>query len=70
MRKLALACATVGLVLLTGCMTSEDRPVRVTVRGHFGGSSITIYTQKQADYTIEEIDTEYIVTVTMPKPVN
>ena len=56
MRKLVLACVTTALVFLTGCMTSEDRPVRVTVQGNFGGSSITIYTQKQADYTIEETD--------------
>ena len=70
MRKLVLACVTTALVFLTGCMTSEDRPVRVTVQGNFGGSSIAIYTQKQADYSIEETDTEYTVTVTMPKPIN
>ena len=45
MRKLVLACVTTALVFLTGCMTSEDRPVRVTVQGNFGEFDHYIYSE-------------------------
>lgn len=63
-----MVCATVALLVLAGCTTSEERPVLVTVVDNFGGSKVSVYTQWQASYTIEETATEYIVTVTMPKP--